>query len=330
MEDLTAVEKRLFNELSQTRNPDVHLGDLIQKLINDRTGSGTPVNAVAAVASASFTGDIVHGDTFTVDNPAVTGKDVYEFLADEDLTKSNPSNIAVDIVSKATVAAVELTMAAQPTSGDTVTVGEKTYIFVPVGTDTAPGEVSIGANLAGAQAALVAAINGTDSHNQPHPSVYIMDFAANIASIEALIRGSAGNAIVSTETFTSASNLFSAATLTSGTDCSATDAVTALIAAITASDTQGISASDRTGGVMDIEAKVAGVCGNAIGLATTSSNVSILDDEVTDPTTHLLGGIDGTVSDGLRLLVDSTNLYVCIAANTTADANWRYISLGDL
>ena len=79
-----------------------------------------------------------------------------------------------------------MTLAAQPTSGDTFTLGEKVYTFVPEGTANADGEVGIGADLAGAQANVVAAINGSDGHNTAHSTVSIAAFAANDAVITAL------------------------------------------------------------------------------------------------------------------------------------------------
>ena len=137
---------------------------------------------------------------------------------------------------KTVKASVALTIDTQPTSGDTFTIGDKTYIFVPVGTDNGNGEISIGADLAAAQAAIVAAINGTDDHNTPHPLVFADDFADDAADITAFIGGTIGNAIATTETFTAATNIFSAVTLGGGNNCSAADAALAVIAAVNGND----------------------------------------------------------------------------------------------
>lgn len=42
----------------------------------------------------------------------------------------------------------------------------------------------------------------------------------------------------------------------------------------------------------------------------------------------LAGGVDGTVGTAFKIAVDTSYLYIAIAANTIADANWRRISLG--
>jgi len=44
--------------------------------------------------------------------------------------------------------------------------------------------------------------------------------------------------------------------------------------------------------------------------------------------TALSGGIDGTVGTARSAKTDASYLYICVAANTIADKNWRRISLG--
>ena len=105
------------------------------------------------------------------------------------------------------------TLDTQPTAGDTMTIGTKVYTFTGVGDDDANGEISIGADLAGAQANVVAAVNGTDDHNSANTLVTIGNFAANDAIITAIVPGTTGNSIVTTETFTAPTNIFDAATL---------------------------------------------------------------------------------------------------------------------
>lgn len=324
MNNLTSTELKIFNNLSRNMNPVVLLGDKIQEIIDATGETGTPVNAVAAVATLAISDVVVHGETVTVNNPAKAGIDIYEFLADTAQTKSSPSNIAVNIVAKTTKASGTLTMDTQPTSGDTLTIGAKTYIFVPVGTANQDGEVSIGADLAGAQAAIVAAINGADGKNVAHPLVTAAAFAANACVITALIGGTDGNAIATTETFTAATNVFAAVTLGSGADCTAANAKTALITAVTASDTQEVGATAGTGASVVLTSDVAGVVGNAIAVSTTMANAAF-----SDSVTTLVGGVDGTVADGTKFMVDATYLYVCLDGNTTAEKNWRRVSLGD-
>lgn len=313
MEQLTTTEKLVLNNVSMQRNLDVKLGDVIFGLIKEGITEGTPVNPVKATATLEVTGVVVDGETVSI------GDDVYEFCADEAQTKTAQVNIAVDISANAGKATGTLTMDTQPTSGDTVTIGTKVYTFVPVGTDTADGEVSIGADLAEAKANLVAAINGDDAFNLPHPLVSAAEFVGDDCVITALVGGVAGNAISTTETFTAVTNIFAAVTLGTGTDCTAANAITALVAAITASDTEGVGAVDGAGDTIVLTADVAGIAANEITLAETMTNGAFAGAAVA-----LSGGVDGTDPDGKVLLYDDTYLYVCIDGT-----NWRRISLGN-
>lgn len=321
MNALTATEKKVLDNLTKVMNPSVALGDTLQEVIDAVGVDGTPVNAVAASKSLAVTGVVKHGEKVTINNPIVTGTDVYEFTTNPMLL-SDENNIPVDISAYVDYSSGYLTMDTRPTAGDTVTIGERTYIFVPVGTANAEGEVSIGADLAGAQANLVAAINGTDGINTPHTLVFALDFVANEMSLQAYVGGTIHNTTPTTETFTAATNVFGAATLSGGTDCTAANAILALVDAITASDTQGVGAADGTGDTIDLTADVAGVVGNDISISETMTNAAFAGGA-----TKLSGGVDGTVSPGTKIMVDDTYLYVSIGANTTADANWRRISL---
>lgn len=117
-----------------------------------------------------------------------------------------------------------LTLGAQPTAGDKIKIGKKTYTFVPIFTDTADGEVSIGENLADAQYCLSNAING-DGLSEPNESVTMSEFVENVATITAIVGGAIGNSIETTGTFTSPANLFGATTLELGVSCPAADAI---------------------------------------------------------------------------------------------------------
>lgn len=321
MDNLTATEVKVLNQVSNIRNRDVDLGTIVDGIVDALKRVGTPVNAVNATRVLTISGVVKDGETVTINNPDVAGSDVYEFLADEAQTKTAPTNKAVDITDYATKATVNLTIDTQPTSGDTMTIGTKVYTFVPDGTDTADGEVSRGTDLATAQANIVAAINGTDEFNVAHPLVTAAAFAGNVCAITALIGGTAGNAIASTEAFTAGTNVFSGATLGSGDDCSAAEAVTALVAAITASDTQGVGAADGAGDTIDLTADVAGAVGNSISLTETMANGAFAGATMT-------GGVDGTVGSVHTFLVDGDYVYFTIADNTTAGKNWRRISVG--
>ncbi len=130
-----------------------------------------------------------------------------------------------------------LTLAVEPTDGDTLTVDSKVYTFQTVLTDV-DGNIAIGGSLASSQANLEAAFDlsgtgGTDyaASMTAHPSVSIANFAANAAVLTANSYGTAGNSIVTTETFTSGSNVFDAGTL--GTTTAGVDADTYTIDAKT-------------------------------------------------------------------------------------------------
>lgn len=319
MNDLTSVENKVFDNLSRALNPAVYLGDTIQSIINILPEEGTPVNALAATATLDIAGVVLDGEMFSI------GDQIYELCADDAQSLTYPGNTPVDISNHTAPSAGTLTMDTQPISGNTLTIGTKVYTFVPVGTDTADGEVSIGADLAEAQANLVAAINGTDGISFAHPLVYAGDFAANDCVITALVGGAAGDLIATNETFTAATNIFAAAALGNGADCLAADAVTAIVAAVTASDTKGVGAVDGAGNTVVLTADAAGAAGNAIPVATTIGNASFVDAVV-----RLTGGLDGTVSDGVKVMADETYLYVSIAENTAAGQNWRRIAVGNV
>lgn len=313
--ELTSVERRVLNNVSMEQNANVKLGDIISEIL-DNVQPGTPVNAAYAAAALEVVG-ISHGETLTI------GDDIYEVTAHEDAVVAE-GHIAIPVYDISTPATGTLTMAAQPTAGDTITIGEKTYIFVPNGTDTADGEVSIGVDLAGAQAALVAAVNGTDEFNSQNEDVKMAAFIADVATLEAIVAGVQGNTIITTETFTSASNLFSGLTLTTGADCSTADALTAIAAAVTDNDTQGVAAAvHATDDIVTFSAL--GEDANAIEVSTTMANASF-----PVGTTALSGGANATEADSIKLMIDEDYLYVCTAPNTISGSNWRRISLGNV
>jgi hypothetical protein len=322
MTNLTAKELKIFNNLSHVHSPSVSLGNKIQELIDGGGVEGSPVNAVAATGILTISGVVIDGETVIINNPLITGSDVYELLADEAQSKTLPTNKAVDITDYAAKATGALTVDTQPISGDTMTIGAKVFTFVPVGTANANGEISVGANLAAAKLAIVAAINGTDSVNTPHTLVSAGAFVADDCTITALVGGTLGNAIATTETFFTVTNVFAAVTLLTGTDCTAANAVIAIVAAITALDTQGVGAADGAGNTVDMTADVAGTTGNNITTAATMANGAFTD-------TELGGGINGTVGLGGNTMVDATYRYVAITDNTVADANWRRIVVGE-
>lgn len=294
--------------------------------------NGTPVNAVAAQATLNITGVVIPGEYITIN-----GVDVYEFTGDDDETISVEGRIAVDLLNAPAydkslhLANIVLTVDTQPTLGDTFTIGTKTFTIVPLDSANGEGDVGLGASLAATQANILAAINGIDGFNTPSTQFYTIltwgeEASSNQLVIGARIGGTAGNSIATTETFTAETNVFSGATMSNGADSSAADAVTALVAAITAHDTQGVGAADGAGDTAVFTADIKGTSGNAITCTENMANATF--DAGTLGTTT--AGVDGTVGTQWQIYADASYLYVAIAANTIADANWRRVSLGSV
>lgn len=273
----------------------------------------TPVNAVDATGTLTISDVAIDGETVTI------GNDVYEFCADTVQSLTSGSDFAIDITSFTTKSQGILTIDTQPTLSDTMTIGSITYIFVPNGTVNAPGEISIGTDLATAQTNIKNALDGTDGYNIAHTQVTMAAFGGNVSLITAIIGGTAGDSIVTTETFFAGTNIFDAATLgttTAGVDCASANAVTAIVTSVTANDTQGVGAADGVGNTVDLTADTAGVAANSLATTETMANGAFGG-------ATMSGGVDGTVGDKGQTYFDASYIYVAIAANTIADANWE-------
>jgi hypothetical protein len=277
-----------------------------------RLAPGTPTNAKAASGTLTILGVVKDGETVQI------GDDVYEFCSDAAQSLTAGSTIAVNIEAHTTKGAINLTVDTIPALGDTFTVGTKTYYIVPAASTLGEGDVALG-DLATSQANIVAAINGTDGHNTANTKASAGEFNANVSAITALAGGT--HSVPTTETFATGSNQFSGAALAGGADCSAANAVTALVAEITASDTQGVGAADGANDTVVCTADALGVAGNSIDTVAVMANGSF-------GAAHLAGGQAGTVGDQWQTYADSSYLYVAVAANTATGANWRRIGLG--
>ncbi len=265
---------------------------------------------VAATGVLTLTGVVEDGETVSI------GSDVYEFAADAAQTVTG-SNIAVDITSYATASEGTLTVDTQPTAGQAFTIGDETFTFVEPVDFNEDGEVSVGTDLPTAQAAIVAAINGTDGENAGSSYVTAAAFNTNVSILTAITAGTSGDTIATTTTMDGGSNGFDDANLgteTAGVDCSAANAITTLVSAVTASDTEGVGAADGEGDTVDFEADIAGAAGNAITTTTTISNGAF-------STANLTGGSDSvdveTVGDTIN--VDENVQKVVVIS--TADAS---------
>lgn len=123
---------------------------------------------------------------------------------------------ATDVIEGTPVNAVAaqgtLTIAAQPTAGDTITVGTMSYIFVAGG--AGEGEISIGSSLATAKTSILGALNFEDGVNMPNDDVtYAAVFDGNNLVITAKVAGTLGNSIPTTSVFANAGNFFNGETL---------------------------------------------------------------------------------------------------------------------
>ena len=127
---------------------------------------------------------------------------------------SLPFGAPVSVDVPAIAAQGTLTLAVNPSDNDTMTLGAVTYRIKP--SPSVANDIKLGATLAATQASIVKTLNGTGvagtdyfaGTTTPHPDVSAADFAANISVLTARTAGAAGNAIVTTETFASASNVF--------------------------------------------------------------------------------------------------------------------------
>ena len=127
-------------------------------------------------------------------------------------------------------ASATLNMTVQPITGETVIIEDRTYTFQAAPLTDVSGNVLIGTTLALTQANLVSAINGDGvpgvdyaASTLPNPHVFISDFVANTATLNAKESGTPGNAIDISETL--ANGVFSSATLLGGSSTSANETV---------------------------------------------------------------------------------------------------------
>lgn len=254
-------------------------------LLEGLTATASQLNAIPSNAGAVALG-VVRIASAVKDGETVTvGADIYEFDTDASVTSGN---ILVDCTGGSEIAAQgTLSMATKPTPGDTVTLGTTVYTFVPDGTANAAGEIDVGADAAEAQVNFVAAVNGSDGWNDPHPLVEAGNFAADDCVITALTPGTAGNTIASTETFTALGNVFDAVALgttTAGVDPTAGEGSDALILAINTSATEDVAAIDIGANEVLIVADEAGAV--TLALAETMAGANNVVD-----TSAMRGGV---------------------------------------
>jgi hypothetical protein len=104
--------------------------------------------------------------------------------------------------------------------------------------------------------------------------------------------------------------------------------VTALVAAQVASGTEPVSFTDNSDDTMGIASDVAGVIGLLIAFDDTSlTNGTINQYSGTDFLGGTAAGVDGTPGSKGQIEWDASYIYVCVLANTIADANWERVGI---
>ena len=163
---------------------------------------------------------------------------------------------------------------------ETVSINGRAYSFVTVlseinGADAIADQVLFGSDSSVALDNLKLAVNaeGTAGSSYSTGTIKNADVLAttnesNAQTFEALVSGSAGNAITTTTTIVNGS--FGGATLSGGSDATAAEFIAAIVTTINAITGNIVTAENETGGVMKVTAAVAGAAGNSI---VTISNV---------------------------------------------------------
>lgn len=184
------------------------------------------------------------GETITI------GSQVFEIDTDGAITAGR---IAVDLTASAAArAAAVLTTTGNAVADETVTLGARVYTWKadPV----AANQVKVGANASESLDNLVAAINGAAGAGTlygvgtaAHALGTAAKTSASVVTFTARTKGTAGNALASTETMTNAT--FGGATLAGGTNPTAAESIAAIVQAINLSDSP-LEASPITGGLI--------------------------------------------------------------------------------
>jgi len=234
---------------------------------------GNPVAGVKGTGTLTISGVVSDTETVTI------GSNTYEFDTNDTYTAGN---IQVDISDLRNQATGTLTFTGIPVDTQTVTIGTDIYEFCVA----APQEGNIGVVLGGTFTADNAVTVLTSEINAHSTVVTAVGSTANdTVVLTAVSRGIAGNSIATTETCTNAG--FAEVTLTGGlATITAPNAVTALVAAITANDAV-VNAVDGDNDTVVVTAKYVGTDYNSVATTETMANGSFGHD-------HLQGGVYAT------------------------------------
>lgn len=237
------------------------------------------VNQSAGSGSAYSVGTVKNPIVVATDNTDTTQK----FIAREPGTAANTADTTTTAV---TLSFEDTTLgggngsSVPGVNAETVVIGGKTYSFVDVlsetnGATAIANQVLFGADSTTALDNLKLAVNaeGTAGSSYSTGTIKNADVLAttnesNAQTFEALVSGSAGNAITTTTTIVNGS--FGGATLSGGSDATAAEFIAAIVTTINAITGNIVTAENETGGVMKVTAAVAGAAGNSI---VTISNV---------------------------------------------------------
>jgi len=301
----------------------------IQLDLSEATG------ADVAVGIFTITGNVADGETVTIDETT------FEFDTDNSVT---PGNIKVNVagnvdkqsacIALATAIEDELNglfdAEAAASNGDfkvTVTARIKgTHMNVASTKVCANGSwgntVLEGGADATNEGAAVVIISTFDSEtgydiDAAADGAAAIDFTADIAGA---LDGSIGNSIAVDATGL-VSGAFGTAYLAGGYDCTEAEAGAAILATID-SESAIVDAADGGSNDVTVTAKSKGVAGNSITLDETMGNGLWTGGAVA-----LSGGVDGTIGSKGDVVFDTSYLYVCVADNTIADANWKTAAL---
>lgn len=220
-----------------------------------------PVAGVKANGTLTISGVVSDTQTVTI------GTTVYEFDINDTITAGR---IKVDVANLRNNATGTLTFNGVPVAAETATIGTEVYEFVAVAEDIAvPTNIAVvlGTTLTADNAVtkLAEAINANSEL-----VTATSDEEANTVVVSAIVKGTAGNAIDSTETCTNAA--WGAAKLAGGLDTiTATNAVAALVEAINAND-PNVTAVDGAGDTVVIKYNWVGTDGNSITTTESMTN----------------------------------------------------------
>lgn len=211
-------------------------------------------------------------------------------------------------------------------NAETVSINGRAYSFVTVlseinGADAIADQVLFGSDSSVALDNLKLAVNaeGTAGSSYSTGTIKNADVLAttnesNAQTFEALVSGSAGNAITTTTTIVNGS--FGGATyLSGGSDATAAEFIAAIVTTINAITENIVTAEDKTSGVMKVTAVVAGAARNSIA---TISNVG----GATFGAATLTGGKDAGSTDACAETKATINAdTVSVVSAETIDAS---------